>query len=80
MNYALKQEPSFNTHLLIGRVASQAYQNAAHNDLRRHASLRTTVNLVKDKVEGTTGSLGKTTGSFGKSCSAAVKVYQINHW
>ncbi|RCK59529.1 hypothetical protein Cantr_07086 [Candida viswanathii] len=66
LNYALKQEPTMNSHLLIGRVASQAYQNAPHNDLRRHASLRTKVNLVKDKVEGTTGSLGKTTGSFGK--------------
>lgn len=75
LNYALKQEPSFNTHLLIGRVASQAYQNAAHNDLRRHASLRTTVNLVKDKVEGTTGSLGKTTGSFGKKLFSRSKKF-----
>ena len=73
LNYALKQEPTFNSNLLIGRVASQAYQNAPHNDLRRHVSLRTKVNLVKDKVEGTTGSFGKTTGSLGKTTASLGK-------
>ncbi|KAL6452039.1 hypothetical protein SBY92_003348 [Candida maltosa Xu316] len=59
LKFALKEQPVKTNHLSIGRVASQAYQNAAHNDIRRHTSLRSKVNIVKDKVEGTTGSFGK---------------------
>lgn len=43
----------------IGKIATAAYQNAAHNDIRRHTSIRS---LVRDRVE-TSGmqatSLGK---------------------
>lgn len=55
-----KSDNASNIH--IGRIASQAYQNAAHNDLRRHTSIRSRVSSVRDKVE-TSGmhasSLGK---------------------
>ncbi|WEJ94958.1 hypothetical protein PSN45_002462 [Yamadazyma tenuis] len=44
-----KSDNSSNMH--IGEIASQAYQNAAHNDLRRHVSIRSRVSSVKDKVE-----------------------------
>lgn len=46
----------------IGKIASQAYQNAPHNELRRHTSLRSKVSSVRDKVE--TSSL--LASSFGK--------------
>lgn len=39
------------SNMHIGRIASQAYQNAQHNDIRRHNSLRSKVSNVKDKVE-----------------------------
>lgn len=67
LHYALKRLPNTSTNLLIGRVASQAYQNAEHNDLRRHASFRSRVNIVKDKVEGT--------GSFGKKLFSRSKKF-----
>lgn len=44
-----KSNNSSNIH--IGRIASEAYQNATHSDLRRHASIRSRVSSVKDKVE-----------------------------
>lgn len=62
LNYTLKQSPDSGSNIHIGRIASQAYQNATHNDLRRHGSLRSKVNVMKDKVEGT----GSTASSFGK--------------
>ncbi|CCG23703.1 hypothetical protein CORT_0E01140 [Candida orthopsilosis Co 90-125] len=62
LNYTLKQSPDSGNNIHIGRIASQAYQNATHNDLRRHGSLRSKVNVMKDKVEGT----GSTASSFGK--------------
>jgi len=62
LNYTLKQSPDIGNNIHIGRIASQAYQNAAHNDLRRHGSLRSKVNVMKDKVEGT----GSTASNFGK--------------
>lgn len=46
-----------NAPVPIGKIALEAYQNATHRDIRRHVSIRTTVNNVKDKVETT--SLGK---------------------
>lgn len=50
-------ENSPNMH--IGKIATAAYQNAAHNDIRRHTSIRS---MVRDRVE-TSGmqatSLGK---------------------
>lgn len=62
-----KSNNSSNIH--IGRIASEAYQNATHNDLRRHASIRSRVSSVKDKVE-TSGlhasNLGKKFFSRGK--------------
>ena len=57
---ALKQvENSPNMH--IGKIASQAYQNAPHNELRRHTSLRSKVSSVRDKVE-TSGLQASTLG------------------
>ncbi|ODV77766.1 uncharacterized protein CANTADRAFT_31082, partial [Suhomyces tanzawaensis NRRL Y-17324] len=50
------------TNMHIGKIASEAYSNATHNDIRRHASLRSKVSIVKDKVE--TSGLHAT--SFGK--------------
>lgn len=62
-----KSNNSSNIH--IGRIASEAYQNATHNDLRRHTSIRSRVSSVKDKVE-TSGlhasNLGKKFFSRGK--------------
>lgn len=57
------------TIMHIGKIASEAYQNAPHNDLRRHISIRSKVSIMKDKVE-TSGhqasSLGKRFLSRGK--------------
>lgn len=39
------------TNMQIGKIASQAYQNAQHSDIRRHTSIRSRVSLVKDKME-----------------------------
>lgn len=68
LNESLKQsEDASNIH--IGKMATQAYQNAAHNDIRRHASIRSKVSIVRDKVE-TSGlqasSLGKRFFNRGK--------------
>ncbi|CUM62850.1 uncharacterized protein PRCAT00000408001 [Priceomyces carsonii] len=61
LNETLKQsEVSSNLH--IGKIASEAYQNATHNDIRRHNSLRSKVSIVKDKVETS----GLQASSFGK--------------
>lgn len=46
----------------IGKIAAAAYQNAPHSDITRKGSLRSRVNIVKDKVEGT----GLHASSFGK--------------
>lgn len=50
------------SNMHIGRIASAAYQNATHNDIRRQNSFRSKVSIVKDKVEGT----GLHASSFGK--------------
>lgn len=68
LNESLRQsEDASNIH--IGKIATQAYQNAAHNDIRRHASIRSKVSIVRDKVE-TSGlqasSLGKRFFNRGK--------------
>lgn len=68
LNESLRlSENSSNIH--IGKIASEAYQNAAHNDIRRHASIRSKVSIVRDKVE-TSGlqasSLGKRFFNRGK--------------
>lgn len=61
LNETLKSsQNSSNMH--IGKIATAAYKNAAHNDIRRHTSIRSKVNIVKDKVE--TSGLSAT--SFGK--------------
>lgn len=51
-------------HIQIGALATQAYQNAQHSDLRRHTSIRSKVSLVKDKME--TGNFGLQASSFGR--------------
>lgn len=51
-------------HIQIGAIATQAYQNAQHSDLRRHTSIRSKVSLVKDKME--TGNFGLQASSFGR--------------
>lgn len=38
-------------NIQIGKIATQAYQNAQHSDIRRHTSIRSKVSLVKDKME-----------------------------
>lgn len=67
--YHTLKSTELNTHMQIGKLASEAYQNAPHNDLRRHTSIRSKVSLVKDKID--TGSFGRNlqkidTGSFGR--------------
>lgn len=57
----LKQSDSAST-MHIGRIASEAYLNATHSDIRRHASIRSKVSIVKDKVETS----GLHASSFGK--------------
>ncbi|KAK6456706.1 dentin sialophosphoprotein precursor [Scheffersomyces xylosifermentans] len=51
---------SSNMH--IGRLASEAYSNAQHSELRRHNTIRSKVSIVKDKVETS----GLQASSFGK--------------
>lgn len=46
----------------VGLIASKAYENATHNDIRRHASIRSKVSSVRDKV----GDTGLTASNFGK--------------
>lgn len=50
------------SNIQIGKIATSAYQTATHNDIRRHQSLRSKVNIVKDKMENSglhATSLGK---------------------
>lgn len=61
LNETLTKSDNLST-VHIGRIASQAYQNAAHNDLRRHVSIRSRVSSVKDKVETS----GLQASNFGK--------------
>lgn len=61
LNDTLKQSDSAST-MHIGRIASEAYLNATHSDIRRHASIRSKVSIVKDKVENS----GLHASSFGK--------------
>ncbi|KAM9897572.1 hypothetical protein OXX59_001410 [Metschnikowia pulcherrima] len=51
-------------HIQIGQLATQAYKNAQHSDVRRHTSIRSKVNLVRDKME--TGNLGLQATSLGR--------------
>lgn len=51
-------------HIQIGKIATQAYQNAQHIELRRHTSIRSKVSLVKDKMD--TGNFGLQASSFGR--------------
>ncbi|CCE73152.1 Piso0_000173 [Millerozyma farinosa CBS 7064] len=53
-------ESSSNIH--IGKIATEAYKNASHTDVRRHISLRSKVSFVKDKVETS----GLQASTFGK--------------
>lgn len=39
------------SNIQIGLLATQAYKNAPHNDIRRHISLRSKVSMVKDKMD-----------------------------
>lgn len=55
-------EVSPNIH--IGKLAAQAYQNAQHSDIRRHTSIRSRVNLVRDKMDS--GNLGALASNFGR--------------
>lgn len=57
-----RSEVSSNIH--IGRIATEAYQNAQHSDLRRHTSIRSKVSLVKDKMD--TGNIGLQATNFGR--------------
>lgn len=43
------------SHMQIGKLATQAYQNAQHSDIRRHTSIRSKVNMVRDKMDGSIG-------------------------
>lgn len=45
----------------IGKIATAVYQNAPHNDIRRHNSIRSKVSIVKDKV-GESGLQASTLG------------------
>ncbi|OBA17946.1 hypothetical protein METBIDRAFT_75327 [Metschnikowia bicuspidata var. bicuspidata NRRL YB-4993] len=51
-------------HIQIGKLATQAYKNAQHSDIRRHTSIRSKVNLVRDKIEP--GHLGMHASSLGR--------------
>lgn len=51
-------------HIQIGQLATQAYKNAQHTDIRRHTSIRSKVNLVRDKIEP--GNLGMQASSLGR--------------
>lgn len=51
-------------HVQIGKLASQAYQNAQHSDIRRHTSIRSKVSLVKDKMDA--GNIGALASTFGR--------------
>ncbi|GEQ71148.1 hypothetical protein JCM33374_g4829 [Metschnikowia sp. JCM 33374] len=51
-------------NIQIGQLATQAYKNAQHSDVRRHTSIRSKVNLVRDKME--TGNLGIQASNLGR--------------
>lgn len=54
LNYWLQEilkSAETSPHIQIGKIATQAYQNAQHSDIRRHTSIRSKVSLVKDKME-----------------------------
>lgn len=51
LNEALHSTEQSSSNIQIGVLATQAYKNAAHNDLRRHTSLRSKVSMVRDKMD-----------------------------
>lgn len=51
-------------HIQIGKLATQAYKNAQHSDIRRHTSIRSKVSLVRDRIEP--GNLGMQASSLGR--------------
>lgn len=51
LNEALHSTEQSSSNIQIGVLATQAYKNATHNDLRRHTSLRSKVSMVKDKMD-----------------------------
>lgn len=51
LNAALHSTNESNSNIQIGSLATQAYKNAPHNDIRRHISLRSKVSMVRDKMD-----------------------------
>ncbi|QFZ27138.1 hypothetical protein EJF18_30095 [Clavispora lusitaniae] len=67
LNYWLTEtlrSSSVAPNIQIGKIATQAYQNAQHGDLKRHTSIRSKVSLVKDKMEA--GNFGLQATSLGR--------------
>lgn len=57
-----RSQVALNIH--IGKIATEAYQNAQHNDLRRHTSIRSKVSAVKDKMDS--GNFGLQASNLGR--------------
>lgn len=51
LNEVLHSSDPSSSNIQIGILATQAYKNAPHNDIRRHISLRSKVSLVRDKMD-----------------------------
>lgn len=51
LNEVLRSTDPSSSNMQIGLLATQAYKNAPHNDLRRHISLRSKVSMVRDKMD-----------------------------
>lgn len=65
LNDVLKSTES-SSPMQIGKLATHAYQNAQHSDIRRHTSIRSKVNQVRDKLDS---------GNFEKASSLGKKFF-----
>lgn len=51
LNEVLHSTDQSSSNIQIGLLATQAYKNAPHSDIRRHISLRSKVSMVRDKMD-----------------------------
>lgn len=51
LNELLHSTDQSSSNIQIGLLATQAYKNAPHSDIRRHISLRSKVSMVRDKMD-----------------------------
>lgn len=67
LHITLKLAPDTNKNIHIGKIATEAYLNAQHSELRRHGTLLSKVSIVKDT--------GAHASSFGKKLFSRSKKF-----